>query len=78
MSKKIRPVIIAKLARFVTEKLPSIKDAVSRFLGRTNRRVLFDFLILIMILSSIGKSALFSFHLASVMLRDLFSIVVQH
>jgi len=57
MRKKIRPAIRAKLACFVTKKLPLIKSPISRFLGRTNRRILFEFLILIIILSSVGVAA---------------------
>jgi hypothetical protein len=52
--RKILQAIVAELVRLTTRRLQAIQNMVSRSLGRTNRRVLLEFLVLIMILSSVG------------------------
>jgi hypothetical protein len=52
--RKIPQAIVTALVSFATAKLHVIQNAVSQSLGRANRRILLEFLILIMILSSVG------------------------
>jgi hypothetical protein len=57
MLKKIISEIGAALVNIVPRKLLVIRKAASRSLAGTNRRILFEFLILICLLSSVGIAA---------------------
>jgi len=47
----------AKLDNFLPKELLVIRKAISGFLGGINRRIVFEFLILILLLSSVGIAA---------------------